>query len=140
MSPTTLAIGTTPSPPRSRTPWLRIAVISLGLAVLALGAGLPLLASESAGWPWNTSIAVQDGQERITVAHDDGRVESFSGSEADARIWLADRESRLKQEYGIPAKVAAGKALLGAAGLLLTAGLVALLQSRLSTSTGRRSH
>ena len=114
MTRTRLAIRTNPPSPRSRTPWLRIAVISLGLAVLTLGAGLPLLASGSVGWPWNSSIAVQDGQERITIAHDDGRIESYSGSEADARIWLADRESRLKQEYGIPAKVATGKALLGA--------------------------
>jgi hypothetical protein len=109
---------------------LAVGVIALVLGVGALVAGAPLVTLASGGWPWTTTVSEETEPPSATarIVEDDGTVHQFAGTPPATRAWVADREDQLKESYGIPLKVAVGRALSGVGAALLVLGCAVLLR------------
>lgn len=93
-----------------------------------MGASLPLTMLEDMGWPWNASVRTEVGVgSSARLIHDDGKVETFAGTEEEVDAWMARREDELKKAYGLDRKIAAGKVLAMTGLVLLVAGVGSLL-------------
>jgi len=102
--------------------WLGVGSAALVLGLVTLAVAVPLAALDEDGWPWHASISEQADQGRAEIAREDGTIEAFTGTPAAARSWLDDRQAVLKEQYGIPTKVAVGKALTMTSYALLLLG------------------
>jgi hypothetical protein len=69
-----------------------------------------------------------------TIVEDDGTVHRFTGPPTDMQAWLVSTEDRLRNEHGIPAKIAAGQNVRTAGWALLSMGLLVLIGHRLTLS------
>lgn len=112
------------------------------MLVLSAGsyvASAPLVMYEVTGWPWHASFSAQGQPGRVTatIESEDGKVESFTGSEEQANAWMDRKEAELKTEYGIDTKLAVGRALgylrcalLALGGAILAAHFLGLVRNR----------
>jgi hypothetical protein len=107
--------------------WLGIGLGSLALGLVAFAVAVPLASLDTAGWPWLASISQQAQHGHAEIKLEDGQVEAFTGTPAEAQAWLDESQAALKEQYGIPAKVAVGKALIVASYALLLFGGGAVL-------------
>lgn len=112
--------------------------------MLVLGAGsyiasASLMMYEVTGWPWHASFSAEGEPGRVTarIDREDGKVESFMGSEEQASAWMDHKEAELKTEYGIDTKLAAGRALgyvsyalLALGGAILAGHFLGLVRNR----------
>ncbi|MFC0437871.1 hypothetical protein [Kutzneria buriramensis] len=122
---------------RRRHLWLAIGILCFPLGIAAILSGAPLAFLEVGGWPWNTTIYGEPGTDHVVLQFDDGRVEEFTGSPADATAWVSKRHEELKLAYGFDHKIALGRALCITGFSLLAVGVVVLLW-RLVTFVVRR--
>jgi hypothetical protein len=102
--------------------WLGIGLGALVLGVVSFAAAVPLASLAVTGWPWHASITEQADQGQAEIALENGHVETFTGTPAEARAWLDARQAALRDQYGIPTKVAVGNAFAVASGVLILFG------------------
>jgi hypothetical protein len=108
--------------------WLAIGLAGVVLGFVAFGASVPLRMLEFTGWPWNASVTEQVGaQSRAEIVHEDGHVETFTGTSAEVGAWMARREAELKDEHGLTRKIAVGRALSVVGPALAAAGAMVLM-------------
>jgi hypothetical protein len=108
---------------RRRTkPWLGIGLSTLALGIVTFAVAVPLTSLEVAGWPWHASISQQADRGDAEIKLENGQVEVFTGTPAQAQAWLDDRQAALKEQHGIPTKIAIGKALTKAGYVLVLLG------------------
>jgi hypothetical protein len=112
---------------RRRRLWLVIGILCLPLGISAVLGGAPLALLEVSGGPWNTTIYAEPGGDRVVLQFDDGRVEEFTGSPADATAWVSKRQNELKLAYGFDHKIALGRGLVVTGFSLLAIGIAVLL-------------
>jgi len=107
--------------------WWVAGTLSLAGGLVAVAASVPLMLLADGGWPWHASVSEVVGvSAHADIQHDDGRVETFTGTVDEAEAWLAQRESQLRREAGIDRKIATGRALAVGGLTLLAAGTATL--------------
>lgn len=107
-----------------KAPWTLISLLSLTFGISTLVAAYHLSIPDTTGWPWNTKFSDGDPA-TVRLTHDDGLVETFTGTPERARAWLDNRQAALRKHYSLDIKVEIGHALAWAgAALIMLSGLI----------------